>query len=123
MALQGPIRRGHWNVTTYENLVLDPDEEMESILELIGEPMPPAMRRRLDKPSKSASEDLKTEDIDAQLTKWRRNLSTAQIDTILRVAHAFDLDFYTEAPVPNRKELMRAVEEARCKRSAVHSEV
>jgi hypothetical protein len=112
MTLCGPIR-GTWIVTTYEDMVQNAEAQMRSILNLIGEPLPPNLKKRIDKPSNSAAGDLKTENVDAQLTKWKRNLSNAQIDSILQVVDAFPLDFYTQAPLPDQDKLDKALESAR----------
>ncbi len=120
LALRGPMR-GPWIVTTYENLVQDTEGEMQSILDSIGEPMPADMRQRFGQPSNSAAEDLRTEDVDVQLTKWKRNLSKAQIDAVLRVVRAFPINFYTESPLPDQKELRKAVEGARRDDPVLHT--
>jgi len=111
MALQGPIR-GCWIVATYENLVENTELVMRSVLNSIGAPMPTGMRERFGEPSNSAAEDLKTEDVNAQLTKWRRRLNSEQVDAILQTTHAFGLDFYTEGPQPDRNRLDVLVEDA-----------
>jgi hypothetical protein len=112
MTLRGPIR-GSWFVTTYEEMVQNAEVELRSILDGIDEAVPTNLMKRVDEPSNSAAEDLKTEDIDAQLTKWERNLSNTQIDSILRVVDAFAIDFYTQDPLPDRNKLDRAVRNAR----------
>jgi len=112
MTLRGPIHSS-WIVTTYENMVQNAEAEMRSILGAIGEPIPANLKKRVDEPSNSAADDLKTEDVDAQLTKWKQNLSSNQIDAILRVVDAFPIDFYTESPLPDQDELDEAIEKAR----------
>jgi hypothetical protein len=100
LALQGPIRRP-WLVTTYESLIEHPLEEMERLLQQMGEPMPSAMKDRFHMASNTASADLALNDSQAQLSKWRSRLTQEQIESILRVVEEFGLDFYSRDLRPN----------------------
>jgi hypothetical protein len=75
--------------------------------------MPEEMRERISEPSGSASDSLRTDRSEAQLAKWRRRLSETQIENILRIVHAFGLDFYTRALRPDEEKLNALVEDAR----------
>ncbi len=69
--------------------------------------MPEAAKQRLRTASRSAQRTgAYTDDAKKQLSKWRRRLSTDQVDRILRIAHAFELDFYGEALEPEYEKLM-----------------
>jgi len=120
MTLRGPIR-GSWIVTTYEDMVQNAEAESRSILDVIDEPMPVNLKKRIDEPSNSAAQDLETENVDAQLTKWKRNLSNTQIDSILRVVDTFPIGFYTQAPLPDQGKLDRAVKDARRDDPVLHA--
>jgi hypothetical protein len=104
MALQGPIRRP-WLITTYEDLVEHPKEEMSRLLKHLGEPMPSTMRDRFHTASETASTDLVLDDTKAQLSKWRSRLTDEQIEEILRVVRGFGLDFYSRDLRPDVERL------------------
>jgi len=113
MTLEGPIRRP-WITTTYEKLVRDSESEMKRLLEFIGEPMPEGIQSRFREPSNSAAVDLRTNDIEAQLSKWRTQLHKSQIQDVLRVVEGFELDdIYSESLYPNTEALRARVEQTR----------
>jgi hypothetical protein len=112
MTLQGPVRQP-WIVTTYEDLVEDPEDEMRRILQALEESMPEEMKRRFDRPSGSAAEDLKTNDEIAQLSKWRSKLSDSQIGRVMKVVREFGLDdVYSKSLRPNHHALEARVQRA-----------
>lgn len=92
-------------VISYEALVDHEKDEIERICNYLDAPVPTQVAQRVEEPSHSASEDLATQDKEQQLSKWKRKLSTDQIDEVLGVVEEFSLDFYTEALEPDRKRL------------------
>ncbi len=109
MTLRGPVHRP-WIVTTYEGLLERREEEIERILDALEIPMPEHLHSQLGKPSYSAADDLVVDEIETQLTKWQRRLDPDQIDTVLQIADAFGLDFYSDAPRPNVDRLERMID-------------
>ena len=62
------------------------------------------MRSRMGTASAFAADDFRG-DAPHQLTKWRSEFTAEQIETIIRVADAFGLGFYTEEPHPDYEQL------------------
>jgi histidyl-tRNA synthetase len=60
----------------------------------------------ITEPSRVASSDLKTENIQ-QLSKWKNYLSNDQITRILNMVSAFGLDFYADTIIPDYKGLKK----------------
>lgn len=87
---------GH--VVAYEDLVASPRETLRSVFGALEATPPDEAFRKVDEPSDSAASDLHREDVHLQLSKWERKLTGEQIDRILSVTHAFDLDLYSEDP-------------------------
>lgn len=67
----------------------------------------PRLEQRVKVASSSASEEVWTKDTIRQLSRWRRDLSQKQIDQILSIAHAYDLDMYTDRLEPDCAQLRR----------------
>jgi hypothetical protein len=88
-------------ITTYERLLTQETHELSRIFDWLGEPLPKGVSQTFDKASQSASDDLMTEDTYNQLSKWKKKLSTEQIEEILDIVEAFGLDFYTDALEPD----------------------
>lgn len=89
-------RPGMATVAAYESMLNDPTV-VESLCETLG--VPPASQ--LHGPSRVAAPDLDLSNPERQLSKWRQQLSTREVDAILRVTHAFGLDFYGSDPMPD----------------------
>jgi hypothetical protein len=83
-------------VVAYEDLTASPHETLRSVFSDLGETPPDSAFQKIDTPSDSAASDLHQDDVHRQLSKWKRKLTDEQIDRILSVAHAFDLDLYSE---------------------------
>lgn len=90
-----------WYLTSYEELVLRGAQEMRRILSGLGAEVTEAIQRQLDEASGYASSDLVIENPEEQLSKWRERLSSEQVDRVLKIVRAFDLDFYTERVEPD----------------------
>jgi hypothetical protein len=96
-----------WTLVPYERLVSNGQEELERIFASIGSEVPPAAAERLSVASRSAQRTgVHAEDAQKQLSKWRRQLESKQVDRVLQIAHAFGLDFYSDALEPDYETLM-----------------
>lgn len=92
-----------WIMTTYERLVDRGMEEVTRIFQGLGEPVPKRAESMLYLPSATANN---TDDYlrkRRQLRKWRRRLSTTQIDRILRVVHDAGVTMYDESLHPDQE--------------------
>jgi len=91
-----------WTLVPYERLVADGKAELERMFARIGAEVPPEAVERLSVASRSAQRTgVYADDVEKQLSKWRRRLEPSQVDRILQIAHAFDLDFYDDALEPD----------------------
>ena len=101
-------RHGYpWTLVPYEMLLKDGPNELKRIFAAVNAEVPDDARNHLAKASDSASEDLQLRKSYRQLSKWKKNLDSGQIDSILKIVDAFDLDFYTEAAEPDYSRLLR----------------
>lgn len=97
-----------WTLVPYERLVTNGEGELQRLFSYLEADVPSAASAHLGSPSGSASEDLHATHADSQLSKWKRKLTSGQIDDILRIVHAFDFDMYTEDVIPDYDHLQRA---------------
>ncbi|PEN06503.1 hypothetical protein CRI93_09480 [Longimonas halophila] len=99
---------GHpWTLVPYERLVLDGYAEMERVFGYLDAEVPETLQEKLGTASAYASDDLSVTDEYRQLSKWEKQLSTEQINRVLEVVKAFDLDFYTEDIEPDYDRLLQ----------------
>ena len=89
-----------WYTVVYEKLITDFDEEIKRIFDYINEEVPEKVYEKFKRPSKT-THDKSYLGTPKQLLKWKNKLSERQIKNILKVAHWFGLDFYTEDPEPD----------------------
>jgi len=106
VALFGQGRFYPWVLVPYERLVMEKIDELKRILNVLGVPISSEMKERFNRASSSASSDLKTEDALDQLSKWKKDLSGAEIDRILDIAHNFGVDFYSRDLHPDYDRLL-----------------
>jgi hypothetical protein len=85
---------GH--VVAYEDLVASPRESLDSVFASLGTTLPKRALEHVDVPSDSAASDLHRKNDHRQLSKWKRKLTDGQVDRIISVVRAFDLDLYSE---------------------------
>ena len=100
-----------WILTSYEQLLLDGEEELERIVSKLGGEVTDTMLSQIGTASSFASDSFRM-DVRHQLTKWKSKLTDRQVRDILEVAEAFQLDFYEEDPAPNRDRLLQFQESA-----------
>jgi len=94
-----------WILVPYERLVMQGRAELRRIAEALGVEVTEGMRGHLNEPSSSVRDRVHTE-ADRQLSKWRRRLSSAQVETILSIVDKVGLsDFYAESLEPDYERL------------------
>ena len=97
-----------WTLVPYERLVASGPEELGRIFATFEEDVPAEAWEHLNVPSRSARRTgVYAQNARKQLAKWRERLAPDEVDDILRIAHAFDLDFYDESLEPDYQKLMR----------------
>ena len=92
-----------WTTVVYEKFIKDSENELARIFNKIGEKVPRLAYRNLKLPSNVTHEKdqklvAKTE---VQISKWKESLTEKQIERILSIVSAFNLDFYTEEIEPD----------------------
>ena len=100
------LPKERWSLVPYEKLMMDKIACMQQIIDVSGIRRPMKNIEELNKPSKVASSDLKT-DATQQLSKWKKSLSKSQIRNILDVVSALELDFYGESLTPDYSRLAK----------------
>ena len=93
-----------WIIVFYEKLVKEKESETIRILKEIGEEkLTQSMIKGLKRPSMLTLESEKQviNDVQKQLSKWKKTLSEKQIKDILNVVSLFNLDFYSEDIEPD----------------------
>ncbi len=93
-------------VTTYERLVGHHSEEYTRIFNRVGLGSIGTIGCRVDEPSSSAADDLH-QDALRQLSKWKRKLDDRQVETVLQIVDAFELDFYSTDVEPDYSEIRK----------------
>jgi len=97
-----------WILVPYERMLKEGKRELRRIVALLGyENVPSPAQERLTVASRSSSGTLTPRDTERQLTKWKRELSKYQIDSILKIIDAFGLDFYSRNAEPDYDRLLR----------------
>lgn len=96
-----------WTLVPYERLVASGPEELRRLFRRLGTAVPDRAVAQLRTPSSSARSDVSPENATRQLTKWKRRLRPDQAEATLRIAEAFDLDFYGDEPEPDYQRLMQ----------------
>ena len=97
-----------WTLVPYERLVGSGREELDRIFTAFGEEVPHEAWKHLNVPSRSARRTgTYTAKAWEQLSKWKERLTPSEVDSILRIAHAFDLDFYDDTVEPDYQRLLR----------------
>jgi hypothetical protein len=94
------MRGEGWTVATYEELLADPCGEVTRVLGELGLPFTPQVAAAIDRPSISTHDHSTSGPAARRLSRWQTELSRGQIDTILRVVHAFEFGLYGEEPMP-----------------------
>lgn len=93
-----------WVLTSYERLFVEREKELSRVVNALGGSVTQKMRTQISNASEFSADDFQF-DAQHQLTKWREELTEDQIETILRVADAFGMGFYTDKAVPDFEQL------------------
>jgi len=97
-----------WILVPYERLVSQSRREIDRITRELGiEDNRSLVEERLKVPSRYASRDLSTSEVQQQLSKWKRGLTPEQIDRIVRITDEYGLSFYGSSLEPDYKQLMK----------------
>lgn len=95
-----------WILVPYERMLTNGEQELSRLASLLGfNSVPKAARQRMRVASRSSSDTLEAGNAEKQLTKWRRQLDSSQVDNILRIANEFGLGFYSRNPEPRYETL------------------
>lgn len=93
--------RQPWVIVPYERLLKKRTEELHRIASALDLKLTPKVLQSIDTASTSASEDVRTADVQRQLAKWKDHLSEKQVDRILSIAHLYDIDMYADGVEPD----------------------
>lgn len=94
-----------WTLVPYEKLVKQNHSELRRICSALGVEENKKILKTLDKPSSSVKEEVK-ENADAQLSKWKQQLTPKQIDDILSIVDETGLSrFYSDSIEPDYQQL------------------
>lgn len=91
---------GNRIVITYEDLLLNPEQEMMRIINAIGHDNQKVRPGPINEPSHSVSEDLRSPT--RQISKWKKQFTPDEVDAIMGIVEAFGLNLYTHDVRPHR---------------------
>ena len=93
-------------LTSYEQATKDPEREFGRLFQAWQLPMPADLVARAARPSGTTDRGSQlVAGVDAR-SGWQKQLSTEEVDRILRVVRAFGLDFYTNERMPDAGRLL-----------------
>jgi len=96
-----------WTLVPYEKLITQSHSELSRICTALGEEVNNEILKTLDKPSSSVKEKVK-ENANAQLSKWKHQLTNRQIDEILSIVDETGLSrFYSDSIEPDYQQLLK----------------
>jgi hypothetical protein len=82
-------------IVTYEQLVTDPDTELQRIEDALDISFDVSVQKRLRQPSATTADDSNVLRGHDRLSTWKHRLSDEQVDRVLAVTERFGLAFYT----------------------------
>ena len=91
----------HAVIVSYETLLGNATKELARIYKELGGDEKKVQALNLDTPSLTASPDYRQGNAAKQLTKWKDQLTSSEIDEILAVVHEFDINWYTDDILPS----------------------
>jgi hypothetical protein len=92
------------HLATYEHLLTEGQRCVRDLCAFLGEKPNEGMRAQLNRPSRTASDQLSTEDTTRQLRKWRDHLDEETVDRVLSVVHSYGIDMYGPDSMPAPQE-------------------
>jgi len=96
--LRHPRNDEDWITVRYEDVLVDPLSGIESIFERWGLPVPERVLTQLATPSSTTRQATFKNSTEAQLTKWKRQLSEDQLQRMIAVFEAFEVTEYGVEP-------------------------
>ena len=90
--------RDRWVTVTYEQLIEQPEEEVDRVFDELGKQTPEAAYRMLNVPSATT---VSSNSHEQQLSKWKRKLNNDQVNRVLSVVHGTGITGYTEEVLPS----------------------
>jgi len=90
-----------WVLVPYERLLTRGASELRRIADAMDLKLTDNVLQHVDVASASASDDLRTRDVEEQLSKWKTHLNDDQVERILSIVHAYGIDMWTTGPEPD----------------------
>jgi hypothetical protein len=88
-------------VIFYENICKYPQEELEKVMQFIGEPYFPEMLEKATKPSEQTRKFSAINNNADLVSSWRKNISNDQIKRTVEILSIFGLEkIYNEGDMP-----------------------
>lgn len=88
----------------YENLCTQPEKELDTVFDTIGQPYHRSVINQINRPSQTAQEYSAITVGKDKLSNWKKELSASQIDKILHIVDAFGLSYlYGDSLLPLHK--------------------
>ncbi len=101
--LRTPDHERSWLTVYYEELLLDPAEQIRRLFDAWHLPIPDGAMRQASIASITARDPAITERaVDQQLAKWHKTFTESQIEALLRVLQYFEIEVYSAALMPHR---------------------
>ena len=98
------------NVVFYEDLCTQPEVELPRLFEVVGLEFKRSFLNLVNRPSATAGVTSAVMTGEHKILRWKRELTSTQIDNILQIVQEFGLDqFYTDSPVPQASALSNSV--------------
>lgn len=89
-----------WHTVYYEALLLNPEQELWRIFNQWNMEMPDGILERVREESSTTKEATFKEDLELQLSKWRRFFDADDIDRMQRVLDYFEIEIYSTDLLP-----------------------
>lgn len=100
IVLQNSRNNIDWVNVCYENLLVDPEQELKRIFSAWNIPMPKVILRKISKASSTTQESTFQKSVDEQLSKWRTFFSGKEIELMQRVLNYFEIKIYSDDVMP-----------------------
>jgi hypothetical protein len=92
------------HLVSYERILTEGKRCVRDLCAFLGEEPNEDMLAQLNRPSRTASDQLSTEDTTRQLRKWKDHLDEKTVDGVLSVVHSYDINMYGQDPMPAPQE-------------------
>lgn len=88
------------HLVTYEHLLTEGQRCVRGLCAFLGVEPNEEVFQQLNWASRTASDQLSTEDTSRQLRKWKEHLDEDTVERVLSIVHSYDLDIYGPDPMP-----------------------